>query len=203
MVLKIDLKVVMFIIAILLCGMLGSELSVTAQSAGEAESILSLPQAELSETRAPVPGGPGYVMVSSFSMTPKSYTTAYEFQGSTLYGSNDYFNFPVNVPHGATITKLVVYFLDLDASRNMLVNFYRDNNDNFTRTLIGQAASFGSAGLIYATDTSIDFPIVDLNNNNYSLELHFPDTPFGSYEMGFLSARVDYSYPAYLPTINN
>lgn len=32
MILKIDLKVVMVVIAILLCGMLGSELSVTAQS---------------------------------------------------------------------------------------------------------------------------------------------------------------------------
>lgn len=114
--------------------------------------------------------------------------------------SGCYFNFPVNIPHGAIITKLVAYFVDHDASKNMLVNLYRDNYDNLTRTLMGQAVSFGSAGYIYATDSSIDYASVDLSSYSYSLELYIPEYISGS---GFMGARVDYSYPAFVPMVNN
>jgi len=201
MVLKIDLKVVLFIIAILLCGMLGSELSVTAQSAGETEIPLSLPQESLTETREPVPGGPGYVMVSPFSMIPRYDTYIWYFQGNSLISDDSYFNCPVNVPHGAIITKLVAYFYDGDSMRNMIVNLYQDDYINGNRTLMAQAVSFGSAGYIYATDPSIDYATVDLSSYAYSLQVHFP---LGILMAGtFRGARVDYSYPAYLPTINN
>jgi len=203
MVLKIDLKVVMFITAILLCGMLGSELSVTAQSAGEAESPLSLPQESLTQTREPVPGGPGYVFVSPFAMIPRLSSQYYVFTGSCLQApgnESSYLNFPVDLPHGATITRLVAYFADFDASYNMIVTLYRDNYSDFNRTAIGQAVSFGSAGYINASDTTIDLAEVDLSSYGYSIELQIPAYISGS---GFMGARVDYSYPAYVPMVNN
>ena len=191
------------IIAFLLCGMIKTGENVIALNVPEASSQAWFPLPTAGESRAPVPGGPGYVIASPFAIIPELYSTQYRIEGSLLKNlspNQAIFRIPLNLPHGATITKLVAYSYDGDATYNINVYLYRDAFDNMDGQLMGYALSSGSPGYTNSSDSSIDYAEVDLSSYGYSLKIYLHSSEYAP-SYGFLGARIDYEYPVFLPEV--
>lgn len=152
---------------------------------------------------SPVAGGPGFYTLSPVDFTPEIWSRNRGFNGIMLINPNqigtDYIA-PVHLPHGATITKMVVYYLDN-------ANPYLDLQVWFLECGLVTASC---APVIYGAtahaspDMRIgEFPpagsaVIDLQSNYYLVEIQIP----GPAEIGLSGIRIVYGYPTYLPAIS-
>jgi len=150
----------------------------------------------------PVPGGPGYVAINAIDFRPLSPSTTASYAGFTISNpgasTGSYFT-TFQIPNGATIKKMVVYYADEDVIAGM----------NLTVTLMdlpfgsgwGQMAIFSSSGSlsgwVYGQTTSISNPVVDLSIRSYAIEVDLP--PSGGVALS--GVRIDYGYQTNMPTI--
>ena len=161
---------------------------------------------ESNSTNAAVPGGPGFIMVHPFAFNPLD--MAYEWDngvGGFLFNpgaEQAYYGASVNLPHGAVITKFVVYYYD-SANINLFAQLIRLNLDNDQYTVLSEFVSSGIAwenrvgevGLFSTVD-----PVVDNQSNAYRVEFGLPGGVDST--LGIRGIRIDYSYPVNLPMIN-
>jgi hypothetical protein len=181
---------------------------------GQVQSQDQTPINQIIETRAglqqamlaPVPGGPGYVMIHASAFMPVSNSLAYSFIGPALATStgspSSIYQAPLNLPNGASIIKIVLYCYDNDPAGSILVNL-------FTYPLPGGAAyssnSVSSSGSDPNTDRAIELNIttplkVDLQANAYMLYLTMPAA--SATKMIYISGlRIDYRYDTALPSV--
>ena len=107
-----------------------------------------------------------------------------------------YYEAPVSLPQGATITKLVVYYYDGSAddltSRLWIVPLYQP----YPQVLASlKSSSDGGYGL--EEDTSINYPVIDQQSYSYAIEVVLP--PDSALRLtGF---RIDYGYASKLPPV--
>ena len=152
---------------------------------------------------APVPGGPGFVSVSPLAFKPLLPGWPYSYTASNrFYNSGDalyLFYAPVQLPHGAIITQLVLYFVDkgVGSISVSLVSHPLDEPSNPT-----QMISMVTTGAILDPQTLIGniFPggnVIDNQSNFYIVHLGL--TPGTNYSVG--GVRIDYNYPINLPLI--
>jgi len=152
-----------------------------------------------------VVGGPGFIMFHATEFIPFSQTFGYAFTNSTgaLWNpdpSNNAYIAPMNLPHGATITKLVVYYFD-NSAVDFTTSILRTNMDTNINTLLASASSEGVINAPrVAEDSVVDLPVVDNQSFSYVLRVILPGSQGET--LTLRGVRVDYSYPVSLPLIN-
>ena len=152
---------------------------------------------------APVPGGPGFVSVGSFEFKPFFPITTYSFPGNRLVntsGGASVFSAPVHLPQGATITQLVLYFVDNGPS-DITVVFGSGSLDN--PAVPNTIAFVTTSGTSPAPRTLVanTFPngnIIDNQSNFYLVSMELPSSGL-DYQVG--GVRIDYKFPINLPIV--
>lgn len=172
-----------------------SALALSATGAAPASGRASAPG-------APVPGGPGYVSLNGLSFRTFSANTSYTYVGACLYYSGgssfDYFAAPIQVPNGATLSQVVVYYKDGDAGHDLQLLLQRIPLGESTGDTLATVVSSGSvAGPRIASTAVISSPLVDLSANSYLLQASLP----ASSGVELCGVRVDYDYPVALPVV--
>ncbi len=157
-------------------------------------------------TNATVPGGPGFVMLHPTAFVPFQQTGEYSFAGGAgaLYnpGSNSYaYEAAVNLPHGAKITKVVVYYYDNSSTQDLWVALATINLDTSVQSTMAFLSTAGAdINKRVMEDTTITPDTVDNQSNAYWIEVYIPGNQ--STNLIFRGVRIDYSYPVNLPLIN-
>ncbi|MDH4209795.1 MAG: hypothetical protein OEV76_13035 [Anaerolineae bacterium] len=182
--------------AVLLAAMSAATWRSLAASPREGEG----PQGNAGVLAAAVPGGPGFVTQSGYLFKPvdPSYKWDYTRKGE-LYNPGDTaagYAAPLSLPHGATVTKVVVWYYDI-LEANLTVTLERAHLDNNTYDTMASVASSGTAGYGYGEDESIDYAEIDLQSYAYYAYLTMPG--LGSSDFTLVGIRVDYEYPGYVP----
>ena len=161
------------------------------------------PQGNAGVLAAAVPGGPGFVTQSAHLFKPATDNSEWNYVGGDeLYNPSDSsaaaFAAPLSLPHGATVTKLVVWYHDM-VEANLTVTLERVLLDNGTNVTMASVASSGDPGYSYGEDTSIDYAEIDLQSYAYYAYLTMPADC--SYDLTLVGIRIDYEYPGYLPLV--
>jgi hypothetical protein len=124
----------------------------------------------------------------------------FNFVGWSLYNSGSssaFYEAPLPLPNGASITKFVVYYYDNDAS-NLSATLHRAAFDKLFGTTMANVTSSGTGDFVrYGEDISIDVPIIDQQSYYYWVEVSLPPTSF----VQLVGVRVDYGYPNNLPLV--
>ncbi len=159
---------------------------------------------------APVPGGPGYVMIPATAFSPERPTDNYTvFWGelSVPTGSPNgytFFNAPVNLPQGATLTGMTMYYRDTNSDSLTL-------GGDLMRKPLPSVSSGELVGLstysnligqdVFQSDTTPDPTRAVIDNSQYAywLNLYIYSAP--SY-LQLKAIRIDYTYTISMPLIN-
>ncbi len=150
-----------------------------------------------------VPGGPGYVAISSTAMRLCYGWGEWASMGFELFNPSlstvGYYCAPVVIPQGAWVTKFIVYYYDASSSslQGMLVRQPFAGN---TFTYMAHVISSTSSGYGYEEDESIVSPQVDMAENAYLLMIHIPANQGDLLRL--VGVRIDYSFSTYAPLIN-
>lgn len=166
--------------------------------AGSVEARLSPAGASdvlLSPGGEPVPGGPGFISISSFFF--KAYPTdlPYSHNGAMLYSLDAFlprfFIAGALLPHGATVTKFVVYYQDTTGFYDLSAYLVVSNLDSLTSAVMAQVTSSGAdENVRYLEDSSILYPQVDNQAYHYMVHAELPP----SSQVGLVAVRIDYAY---------
>lgn len=198
---KVNVQTILIVFMVCVTVIVTANSSAKAQVGGENNSLLG--NATESEIMVdPVPGGPGFIMVSVFDFKP--YFSDYEIThtGSSLYNASTtqqlILNAGITLPHGATITKVTLYFLD-NVSSNLTLYLAWANGDGYGITMTTLLSAGAQAGFRSVSKTTLSDNIVDNQNYSYFLQLVLP--PNASTELRVSNVRIDYEYTVYTPTI--
>lgn len=147
-------------------------------------------------------GGPGYLSQTAFGFQPyPNQSVPFNVSGRTLYNTDTathYYQAAVQLPHGATITKFVVWYTD-NSTATLWAALARAGLDDSSVAQIGYVTSTGAAtGIRYVQDTTIATPLVDNGSYMYWVEVGLPPNSGA----GILSFRIDYRYGSALPLIS-
>ena len=157
-------------------------------------------------TNAAVPGGPGFVMVHPTAFIPYQSIKDYAFAGGggALYNpgtASSFYEAALNLPHGAKITKMVVYYYDNSSTQNIKVTLAAISMDD---SALPHLANLTTSGAVASNqvmeDTSISADIIDNQSYAYWIDLYIPGGQ--STSLMIRGIRIDYSYPVNLPLIN-
>jgi hypothetical protein len=154
---------------------------------------------------ATVPGGPGFIMVHPTAFIPVNSTLEYQIGvGGYLYnpGSiNSYYEAAVNLPHGAKVTKVVVYYLDNSSTDDIWVGLAAIGMDIPDLSIMASLASTGADTTNRVMeDTTITLDTIDNQSYAYWIEVGIPGGQ--STNLQIRGIRIDYSYPVNLPLVN-
>jgi hypothetical protein len=172
-----------------------------AQEEGPATTLAPAAGMPLVAPAAPVPGGPGFFSQTALAFRPYpnqtvpfTYSSGMRLSNPDTVGHN--YEAVVSLPQGVSVTKFVVWYLDLSASLDMSAALVRAPLDATLGSAMASVQSFGdSTANRYEEDTTITNPTVDMQSYTYWVETYLPP---GS-AAGILSFRIDYAYPSYLP----
>jgi hypothetical protein len=147
----------------------------------------------------PVPGGPGYVSLSAIAFQPFVSTDTYGRMGQTLHciSGNCVFGATIALPHQATITKFVAYYYDNSPSDISIDLEYASLFEQFANSMAILTSSGQSGVIRFSETTSINPSVIDNQSNAYLIGVQLPPT----IDVYLVGVRIDYSYPAILPTI--
>jgi len=175
-----------------------------AQEGGGEEPVV-IPGSSVSPSvqQAPVPGGPGFLMIPAAAFTPAFPGTIYTNYGVLVSGQSSTqitYMAPVNLPQGATVTKLVLYFNDTDLSQSVFAELLRNPVPGGETFLMASVASLVDllGSWTYRADTTIDNPVIDNQANMYFIRVGLP---VSSAELMISGVRIDYGYPVMLPAV--
>lgn len=150
-----------------------------------------------------IPGGPGFFSGTAFLFQPyPNGTIPIAFSGRSVYNPDTvYRNYqaPVALPHGAAITKFVIWVYDNDPTYNLWAALAKMGQDD---SYVQQVAYISSSGVnsVYRSfvDTTLVSPEVDLQSYAYWIEIGLPPTS----NVRLITFRIDYAYPSYAPVIS-
>lgn len=157
----------------------------------------------------PVPGGPGYYSITSAEMAPTDYTIDYQaaqgwisttvessLRDLTLYGAG------LHLPQGASVTKLVVYGYDDDATEDFwyrITGIALDGDAVLVQDVTDVTYSDTDVGAFVGQVAANDGEdIIDNSVYNYAVVAHLPVATEG-YQLKIMGFRVDYSFDGYVP----
>jgi hypothetical protein len=151
---------------------------------------------------APVPGGPGFISIGNVSFQPHPASVQYGFINGRLYNNNGSpasFVAPLPLPHGATITQFVLYFVDNDSANNISAWIGAVDLDASTVTVMCSITTSGASPdpRIAVTNTITDGQVVGNQSNYYAVSILLP--PGATSQLS--GVRIDYKYPINLPLI--
>lgn len=166
----------------------------------EPEGGVIVEQGEPVAISAAVPGGPGFYMRGAPSFTPRfsGYQwTYFQQELRNTGGTYSYWDAPLALPHGATVTKFVLYFDDSSASADLSAGLYRCTLDSATCDMPAFATSSGAPGYGFAEDSTISVPVIDNQSFVYMAEAILPNTT----AVGLIGVRIDYEFSAKMPLV--
>lgn len=149
-------------------------------------------------SNAAIPVTSGFVVIGPAAFHPEG-NIPFCLQENRLRNCNaEYGTFiaPVNVPNGATITKMTIYY---QGHNDILVTL---KQLPFTGFVANEMVKFYPTDTNYQNEpravevTNIGYPLVDLTNNSYAVEVW--QSSYGTYLGGI---RIDYTYPLNLPLV--
>ena len=150
---------------------------------------------------APVPGGPGFLSIGSYEFKPFPPDTLFAFQNSRLYytgGGAGVFFAPAHLPHGATITQLVLYFVDNGTSGIEVYFTAYPLDSSVPALMVNMATSEASPDLrTLAANTFPNGDVIDNQSTFYFIIIRLP--PGSNYQVA--GVRIDYKFPISLPLI--
>ncbi len=149
-----------------------------------------------------IPGGPGFFSGTAFLFTPyPSGTTPIAFAGRAVYNPDTvyhYYEAPVSLPHGAVITKFVIWVLDNDGTYNMWAAVAKMGQDDSFVQQVSYIESTGASSAFRSfEDITMVSPGVDLQSYAYWVEIGLP----ASTNVRLNAFRIDYDFPTYAPVI--
>ncbi len=157
-------------------------------------------------TNAAVPGGPGYIMIHPTAFVPLHSDWEYSFGGGggALFNpgsSGAYYEAAVNLPDGARVIKVVVYYYDNSSTKNIWVSLAAINLDDSSLPILAFLTTSGAESTYsMMEDTSISPDIIDNQSYAYWVEASIP---YGqSTDLLIRGIRIDYSYQVNLSLIN-
>lgn len=157
----------------------------------------------LDAVATPVPGGPGYIMIAPGSFHADSggddysidFLNRYVTQGS---GIVDLYA-PVQLPHGAKITKLIYYTYDntafytyADLGRSSPADYGTQFNSVYSAWSAGNS---GNQTIVDDTPATAGVEVVDNSRYSYTVHIFFS----GGSGMRAYGVRIDYEYGSFLP----
>ncbi len=152
-----------------------------------------------------VPGGPGFLSIPARGFIPADEDNIwYYVNGEIAIGSLTGYNIfqaPLNVPNGATITKLVLYYYDTSHDYDIMLYLFRKPLAGGNEQEMARVQSWYEPGYDYYTDETIANNVIDMQNYVYHLEVRFPSPYNTGNDLRFVGARVDYGYSTYLSLI--
>ena len=152
-----------------------------------------------------VPGGPGFVSIPARAFKPQDEGGAWFYFNGDLAMDTDSstgrFDAPLYIPNGATITKLVVYYLDLSYDVDLTVFLFRKPLAGSLEEELARVHSWFDDGYGYYTDDTISYPVIDMQNYVYSVQVFFPSPYTLGDNLRLVGVRVDYGYDTYLSLI--
>ncbi|HPR34361.1 MAG TPA: hypothetical protein PKY64_01700 [Anaerolineaceae bacterium] len=155
-------------------------------------------------TNAAVPGGPGFVMVHPTAFIPVNSSLEYGFaSGGFLYNPGSigsFYEAAVNLPHGAKITKLVLYYYDNSTQNMSLVLVGMGMDDSNLLFLADLTTSGAEENYRVVEDTTITSETINNQSYAYWIEVGIPASQ--GVNLMIRGIRIDYSYPVNLPLIN-
>jgi hypothetical protein len=120
-----------------------------------------------------------YVSVPAAAFHPRGGGYDFTNNGHTLQNgdsASDFYLAPVQLPHGATVTKMTFYWWDYSTPNNGLCSLYRINLAG-SEDQMANALTSGDAGASTSSeDTIINYAKVDNSQYAYYLWLHLPDS---------------------------
>ena len=154
---------------------------------------------------AAIPGGPGFIMVHPSAFIPMDSTMQYSLTGGgALYNPgtiNSYYEAAVNLPHGAKVTKVVVYYLDNSSTYDIWVAFAAIGMDIPNLSIMGYLTSTGADTTNRVMeDTTITPDTIDNQSIAYWIEVGLPGDQLA--DLRIRGVRIDYNYAVDLPLIN-
>ena len=100
----------------------------------------------------PIPGGPGFISVSTYGFKPYLPTWTMAYSNTWMYNdgatSANYIA-SVNLPHGANLTKVVFFYYDTIPGGGMDYYLQRVNMFDGSLTEVAGGSSIGSEGVGY------------------------------------------------------
>ena len=139
----------------------------------------------------------GTISVPAAAFAPQyNYTAQAYNSGSivrTLDGSPDLlFNAPVQLPHGATVTGMTIYWRDDYAAGDGTVNLYRSNFQLIPISM-ATASTTGSGGDGNSSDLTISYNPIDNSSFTYYLSARLPYESGGSTYVGLYGVVIEYT----------
>jgi len=120
---------------------------------------------------------PSFTQVSSYAMRPRDESMEYSISSISgdIYNtgaSTIYLYGAVNIPHGATIQEITLYWYD-DCASSVGAWLYRKDHTG-TSTNMATVSSSGTGGYGSITDGTIVEPVIDLENYRYYIYCTIP-----------------------------
>ena len=125
-----------------------------------------------------------YISVPPAAFQPRYDGYDFHNPGVTLVNENDtsdYYSAPVQLPHGATVTKLTFYWVDDSADEDGEVRLYQTDLDGSENTMAVAHTNGDSPNADDSEDTSIVDPTIDNSQHAYYLWLILDDSEIQPY----------------------
>lgn len=149
----------------------------------------------------PVPGGPGFFSVSSFTFMPLNTTQppAYTAQGIYNPGTtNAFYIAPVTLPNHVSVTQITIYFQDSDPQDMTATLYMCSDTVLYCSAMTSVGSSGAAAGIRNATSVPpVTTPVIDLQSNSYVVQIAMPPTA----NVVLYDVRIDYAFDSALPAI--
>ncbi|RLC76864.1 MAG: hypothetical protein DRI61_12535 [Chloroflexi bacterium] len=134
----------------------------------------------------------GYVSVPAAAFRPQA--DGYDFTnfGNRLINNNDisdFYNAPVQLPHGATVTKMTFYWYDTSSDNGSVV--LRRCSGSSCKEM-AEVDTSGSSGDGSSDTSSISYNPIDNSQYTYFLHLDLPDSDVNAY---FVVIEYTYTGP--------
>ncbi len=133
----------------------------------------------------------GYLALSAAAFRPR--VDGYDFDNdgvslTNVDGSSYYYYADVQLPHGATVTKVTFYWYDVSGSNNGTAWLRRNKMDG-TQDFMASVSTTASGGNGSSYDDSIDYAAIDNSQYSYYAQWLLPDSNVVGYGM-----VIEYTY---------
>ena len=142
--------------------------------------------------------GSGYISVAPGAFHPSRDDCDYVNYGTSLYNATGGCGYaaPVQLPQGATVTKVTAYWADHSASQNVNLFLNRVPHGVVTDETLAWIESSGDSGDGSGQDADIDYAAIDNSLYAYYLWWGLPDTAVTA-----KAVVIEYTYSTSLPLI--
>ena len=149
---------------------------------------------------------PGFVSVGPHAFRPML-STSYTFWNRLINNAGFPVTFvaPVQLPHGATITQVILYYIDNgdDKIRLRLQSCPLTNPtyDNSTDLISMESTGASSYARVVIGNSFPNGNIIDNEKNSYVILIDLPSTPVNTNNYAVGGVRIDYAYSVNLPAV--